>query len=113
MEQAKAKKDAEAKRLKDEEDRLEQKLKKEREQIEEAYRKEEEAKKKKVQDARNANQQIMEGKMKAESKPKQEEEENSVVSKKPRGIAGPPDVAAPSDAPQAPPADPFMSAPLI
>ena len=31
MEQAKAKKDAEAKRLKDEEDRLEQKLKKERE----------------------------------------------------------------------------------
>lgn len=104
MEQAKAKKDAEAKRLKDEEDRLEQKLKKEREQIEEAYRKEEEAKKKKVQDARNANQQIMEGKMKAESKPKQDEEENFVVSnsqahfKKPRGIAGPPDVAAPSDA---------------
>ena len=56
----------------------------------------------------------MEDKMKAESaKPKEEEEENFVVSKKPRGNAGPPGAAAPSDASQAPPADPFMSAPLI
>ena len=81
MEEVKAKKEEQARKLKEEEDRLEEKLKREREQLDEAYRKEEESKRKKVEDARNANQVLIQERKGTEAAT----EENFVVSKKPRG----------------------------
>ena len=65
MDEVKSKKEAAAKKAKDEEDRMEARLKREREEMDEAYRREEDAKRKKVSDARSANQQIMDSKKSA------------------------------------------------
>ena len=59
MDEARARKEGEARRRKLEEDKEEARLKKEREELEEQFRKEEEAKRKKVDDVRQANADLM------------------------------------------------------
>ena len=80
MDEARAKKEEQARKKKMEEDKEEARIRKERDELEEQYRKEEEAKKKKVDDVRQANADLMKAREDKVTKKKADDDKDNFVA---------------------------------